>query len=156
MTIADLWHFVRQQGLRPAEVVAALAGALLLLLEIWLIPAAWRKPAARRTYGDVLGPVLAIAIGCLLLTASWSLVHKRYLLRPGAGRYTVATVIELDSWRGQPRFTCAYAANAQRYQTGQGCGTAPKLALPGLTHPALRAFCPRRPGRCRAYCCTRA
>jgi hypothetical protein len=111
LPVNNLGNFVRAHGLRSTEVVAALLGALLLLLEVWLISVAWRKPAARRTYGDVMGPVLAVAIGCCLLAASWYLVHKRYLLRLGAGRYTVATVIELDSRRGEPRFTCAYFVN---------------------------------------------
>jgi hypothetical protein len=87
LPVNNLGNFVRAHGLRSTEVVAALLGALLLLLEVWLIPVAWRKPAARRTYGDVVGPVLAVAIGYFLLAASWYLVHKRYLLRLGAGRY---------------------------------------------------------------------
>lgn len=134
-------------GLRSTEVVAALLGTLILLLEVWLMPVAWRKPAARRTYSDVVGPVLAVAIGCFLLVASWHLVHKRYLLRPGAGRYTVATVIELDSWRGEPRFTYAYFVNGQRYQTCQTCGTAAgqPLPCPSLHAHRYARFAPEDP-----------
>ncbi len=147
MTSSDLWDFVRTHGLRSAELVAALLGSLLLLLEAWLIPVAWRKPAARRTYGDVVGPVLAVAIGTFLLVASWSLVRKRFLLRPGAGRYTVATVIGLDSWRGQPRFTYTYNVNAQRYQTGQECGIVTGQPAPCPTLHARRyaRFAPEDP-----------
>ncbi len=147
MMSVELWHFVRAHGVTAGEVAAAILGVLLLALEGWLVPTVWRKPADRRTYGDVLGPVLAIAIGLFLVVASWRLVHKRYLLRPEAGRYTVATVVEQDSWRGNPRFTYVYYVAGQRHQTAQECGT---IAGQDLPCPPLHArfyvhFAPESP-----------
>lgn len=101
----------------------AVLGTLILAIQVWAVPAVWRKPKQFLTYGDIAGPILATMVGVFMLVNSWHTLNERYLLRPGAGHYTVATITELDNWRGEPRFTCAFYVAGQRYQLAKLCGT---------------------------------
>lgn len=114
----------------------AVLGTLILAIQVWAVPAVWRKPKHLLTYGDIVGPVLATGMGLFMLLNSWYTVNERYLLRPGAGHYTVATVVELDSFRGEPRFTCAFQVAGQSYQIAKLCGTVAGREVPC---PALRS-----------------
>lgn len=55
---------------------------------------------------------------------------KRYLLRPGAGSYSVGTVVKINSLRGKRQFACAFVVNGQHCQTGKLCGTVEGKAVP--------------------------
>ena len=65
---------------------------------------------------------------CLLF--AWRLARERYLLQPGAGRYTVGTVTEHYWQRGRHKFVVVYDVVGLRHQTGEACGIANNQNVP--------------------------
>lgn len=148
MTAADLWRFVQTQGFAPREVGIAAFGLLLLALGLWLGYGTARTPRPGWTYGAVLTPLLLAGLAGVCGLVSWALARERYLLRPGAGRYTVGVVDEHYTQRGRQKFVCVYHVARQRWQTGQACGIArgQDLPCPALQTRRYVYFAPEDPG----------
>ncbi len=130
MSATELWAFVREQGLKPTELIVALCGALALITGPWLVWHTWRMPRNKRKYQDITGPFFTFVIGAACLFFSFALLRERYLLRPGAGRYTVASVTEHYSQRGRRKIVCDYYVNGQQWQNNKACGIANNRNLP--------------------------
>ena len=130
MSAADLWNFVRQQGLTGIEIGAVLFGLFLLGLGVYILPEALRKPWRQWTYNDVVTILSIFGIGLLCLFVCYTLSRERYLLRPGAGRYTVGTVAKHYWQRERRKFLLVYHVAGERWQTGLACGMADGQNLP--------------------------
>ena len=129
-SMPELYDFIRTHGIRSGEVVGVVLGILMIGVQVWAAPSVWRKPKHRLTYGDIVWPIVATGVGLFMLVDSWYMVNERYLLRPGAGHYTVGTVVKLNTMRGEPQFACAFVVNGQPCQTGKLCGTVAGRAVP--------------------------
>ena len=139
MSMADLWHFVRTQGAQTQEIVIALFGLLLLVLGVYTTRDTVRlaRTVPRQlVYGNIVGPLSGFFVGAVFLFGAWGLVDERYLLRPGAGRYTIGTVTEHYWQRGRQKYVVVYYVAGQHHQTGEACGIANNQNVPC---PALGA-----------------
>ena len=76
-----------------------------------------------------MGFLGTLGIGTVCLLFAWRLARERYLLQPGAGRYTVGTVTEHYWQRGRHKFVVVYDVG-QRHQTGEACGIANNQNVP--------------------------
>ena len=130
MSAADLWTFVRQQGLTGIEIGAIVVGVFMLGGELWDVWGRLRKPRRTRTRGDVVRPFINLGVGAMCLFVAYALSRERYLLRPGAGRYTVGTVAKHYWQRGRRKFLLVYHVAGERWQTGLACGMADGQNLP--------------------------
>ena len=136
MSMADLWHFVRTQGAQTQEIVIALFGAFSLVSSVYMMLYAMRKPWNQWMYLDIVAPLSALLISAACWFGAWMLPRERYLLRPGAGRYTIGTVTEHYWQRGRQKYVVVYYVAGQRHQTGEACGIANNQNVPC---PALGA-----------------
>lgn len=151
MSTADLWHFVRTQGVQTQEIVIALFGLLLLALGVYTTRDTVRlaRTVPRQlVYGNIVGPLSGFFLSAACLFGAWDLVYVRYLLRPGAGRYTVGIVVRHKWWRGRQKFVVDYYVAGQRYVTDGACGMAngENLPCPALGSRRYVYFSPPDPG----------
>ena len=139
MNTADLWHFVRTQGAQTQEIVIALFGLLFFALGVYttLDTVRLARTAPKQlVYGNIFGPLGWFLVCAACLFGAWMLPRERYLLRPGAGRYTIGTVTEHYWQRGRQKYVVVYYVAGQRHQTGEACGIANNQNVPC---PALGA-----------------
>jgi len=147
MTLPDLWNFVRQYGLTGKELAALAIGTALLILGVYVAWRSFHTPREELTIGSVVSPLIALLISGGFLLLAWSMPRARYLLRPGAGRYTVATVYKHKRWRGKPQFVYEYLVSGQHYSGEQSCGIAEwrELPCPALHTRRYAYFAPDDP-----------
>ena len=156
MTVASLWAFVREQGVELGEVIFAVVGALLIIGGVliirdklrYLVKKDVRRPRVvwdHKTLGFLLQ---SFGIGTLILCVSWSSIHKRYLVRPGAGRFTVGTVVQHTVNKGHYHFVCAYHVQGQLYQITERCD---RYRGRGSIDRWLKLLCPSRGTRHYVY-----
>ena len=148
MSNAELWTFVREYGLTGWEAGAGLFGLMLLMLEIYTMPSLFRKQHSELKYKDVLGPFIGLFVVGISWFFAYGLLRERYLLQPGKGRYTVATVFKRDTQRGKQRFACEYYLAGERHQTGERCGSENGYALvcPAVGQRLYIYYAPESPG----------
>jgi hypothetical protein len=97
----NLRNFVLQHGLMGKEIAALSVDVLLLALGIYVACHSFRTPREELTIGSIVSPLIALLVGFGFLLLAWSMPRARYLLRPGASRYTVATVYQHKRLRGK-------------------------------------------------------
>ncbi len=148
MSNAALWAFVREHGVMSREVVAALLGAVVLGGGLALAWRAFQISKKELTYRDVVVPPVSVLMGLVFGFGALRMVRERYLLQPGMGRYTVATVFKRDTWRGKQRFAYEYYLGGERWQTGKGCGSENGYALecPAVGERLYIYYAPESPG----------
>lgn len=147
MSNADLWAFVRAHGLLGKDIAALVLGVLFLIAGVYGIWVLLYTPRTELKYSTIVSPLIAFGVSLMCCFVAWYSSRERYLLQPGKGRYTVATIYKHAWWRGRRKFVCAYFVAGQRYQTDQQCGIAQGQELPC---PALGArryiyFAPQDP-----------
>lgn len=150
MSATELWHFVRTQGAQTQEIVIALFGAFSLGACLYMtrdtVRLACTAPS-QLVYGNIFGPLSGLFICAVCWFGTWGLVYERCLLQPGAGRYTIGTVVRYKWWRGRQKFVVNYYVAGQRHVTDGACGMAngENLPCPALGSRRYVYFSPEDP-----------
>jgi len=105
---SEWWAFVRQTGLKSGEIVFLLIGLFLFGNGVPLALNLWRLARPKITRRLVASTLSAFASGAFLLLVFFLLVRERYLLRPGAGHYTVGTVYQHKWWKSRQNYLVEY------------------------------------------------
>ncbi len=151
MSSRDLWYFVRENGLNGWQIAFLLVGGLSLLSGVWDLSRIWRIARHELTKRDLVTPLSALLISAFCFFMVWGTQRQQYLLRPGAGRYTVSTVFKYGRMRGRPRFVVEFWVGGQRYQTDEECDkqASREVPCPARGTRFFVYFAPETPGTCR-------